>query len=234
MKLEGKSFEEKLNSWLTEVCDQCHEFAKQIDVDFYVFQTPLPANYNPDILIIGINPGGFKSYSQALEEKAKDLQRDYKKRTIDSLYYDVNTLTQTGTGKYALRDRLKLIFNSKKSFSALEKATIMNMVYFNTRQERDLYKFPKEIIEYCQNKTNEFIEILHPQNILFFTSDYRKLSKMNVKGITALGYGVKTGTLNGKKIIAIPHPSSGRTAKYYSDGKDKEITKILEKEFLWG
>ncbi|MDR1582700.1 MAG: hypothetical protein LBS55_05490, partial [Prevotellaceae bacterium] len=64
--MKQSEFIEKRNKWLSEVSDTCHEFALKIDLDFYVFQTPCDV-YNPKLLLIGINPGGYKSYKQALE-----------------------------------------------------------------------------------------------------------------------------------------------------------------------
>lgn len=58
---------QELDKWLEEVTEQCHEFAIEIDLDFYCFQSPLPTT-NPETVIIGINPGGYVRYSETLEK----------------------------------------------------------------------------------------------------------------------------------------------------------------------
>lgn len=138
-------FQNKFEKLLEKVCDQCHEYAtKKTDLDFYVFQTPLPQTPNPELLIIAINPGGENSYSKMLEIKSKEHNRPY-----------------------------------------------------------------------------------YPAKILFFTTTTSTLEKIGVKNLHHLGNGVKTGILENRKIIAIPHPSSGLTRRYYSEEKSEEIKKIL-------
>ena len=51
-----EEFLQKREIWLKEVADQCHEYALEIDKDFYVFQSSSKL-FRPDILLIGINPG---------------------------------------------------------------------------------------------------------------------------------------------------------------------------------
>jgi hypothetical protein len=83
MKNEQK-FDEEINLLLNEVSDTCHEFAHEIDRDFYVFQTPII--YNPDLLIIGINP-------EEVNLTLKPIKKNYEKRPANDLYYTDNTLT---------------------------------------------------------------------------------------------------------------------------------------------
>ena len=58
--MNQETFIQKRNHWLEEVCNQCHKYALIFDLDFLVFQTPCN-NYNPELLIIGINRGRRKS-----------------------------------------------------------------------------------------------------------------------------------------------------------------------------
>ena len=84
--MNQKEFILKRDQWLEDVSNQCNEYALKCDLDFYVFQTPVDL-YNPELLIIGINPGGGKPYSEML------IQKGYSKRPATDLGYDINTLT---------------------------------------------------------------------------------------------------------------------------------------------
>lgn len=200
-----QKFKEEINPLLNEVSDTCHEFALKIDRDFYVFQTPII--YNPDLLIIGINPGGGKSYKEILREK------DYEKRPANDLYYTDNTLTTKPDweikhkirGSDTLRNRLGRVFNTENNLNILDQSVMMNMIYFNSQKANEIFSLPSEIIGYCLNTTQKFVEVINPKNILFLTSNDWSLSKCGVKGIKSLGNNIKEGKLNNRTVYAIPH-----------------------------
>jgi hypothetical protein len=191
--MKQSEFLEKRDKWLSEVSDKCHDFAKKIDLDFYVFQTPCDV-YNPKLLLIGINPGGYKSYKQALKDKK------YDKRPANDL---VNNIRLSEDKKSAdMRNWLKRVFNQENNFDILNDTVIMNMLYFNTGQAKNI---EPEIRKYCIDKTIEFVEILNPQNILFFTFDYKKLRSYGVKNITVKERFIKQGILGTHTVYAIPN-----------------------------
>jgi len=200
-----QNFDENLNQLLSEVSDTCHEFALEINRDFYVFQTPII--YNPDLLIIGINPGGGKSYKEILSEKR------YEKRPANDLGYNDNTLTTKPAweieaklrGSDILRDRLSRVFNPENNLNILEQSVMMNMIYFNSQKAHEIFSLPSEIIGYCLNTTQKFVEVINPKNILFLTSNNWSLSKCGVKNIKPLGNNIKEGKLNNRTVYAIPH-----------------------------
>ncbi|MDR1340258.1 MAG: hypothetical protein LBK58_09440 [Prevotellaceae bacterium] len=195
-------FLEKREKWLNEVSDECHEFASKIDLDFYVFQTPCD-RYSPKLLIIGINSGGSKSYKEALKGKG------YDKRPASDLAYKENTLVEKPDwereaglkGSDVMRDNLQKVFNGDNNLDILKETVMMNMLYFNTD---DINKVKVEIRKYCIDKTLEFIDILNPQNILFFTGDKDKLKSYGVKNIVEKEYFIKQGILAGRTVYAIP------------------------------
>ena len=59
-----KQFNQNLNNWLQEVANGCHQIATNstynMDMDFYVFQSSV--SFQPELMIIGSNPGGEVSY----------------------------------------------------------------------------------------------------------------------------------------------------------------------------
>jgi len=211
-----ENFEEKLKMWLQEVATKCHDYALKNDVDFYVFQSALPQKPNPDLLIIGINPGGYVSYNGAMHKLKME------KRTAQHLAAGINMYTTKNVNNEKMR-RVMLgndvdknftddcIFHNQYLFDLLDNATIMNMFYFNTKKEGDITKMCQENeLQYCKDKTLEFIEMLNPTNILFFTTSEKNLYPMGVEKIKSIGSYVKEGKLKGRTVYAMPHPSGWR------------------------
>jgi hypothetical protein len=211
-------FLEKRDKWLSEVSDECHEFASKIDLDFYVFQTPCD-RYRPKLLIIGINPGGDKTYKKALEEKG------YNKRPANELYYNENTIAEKPEwekpedGSNKLRSSLKKVFNADNNLDILKDSVMMNMCYFNTKGTKDIYsKIPVEIRKYCIDKTVEFIDIINPQNILFLTVGIYNLGTYGVKNIVQKENFIMQGILGDRTVYAIPHYADRKPAYSYENG----------------
>jgi hypothetical protein len=222
--MELKDFLEKREKWLNEVSDQCHEYALKIDLDFYVFQTPSD-KYKPKLLIIGINPGGSKPYSQALKEKG------YDKRPANDLGPDVNLLVEKPewSNNDKLRNSLQRVFHKDNGLDILEDTVMMNMFYFNTAKSKDIDGINSEIRKYCIAKTIEFIDILEPQNILFLTTDDKKLKPCGVKSLKEAAKFVRQGTLGKYTVYAIPHYASPHAKRFnvYSDENSAKLGKDL-------
>jgi len=233
MKIE---FEMKLQSWLYEVATTCDKYAKEIDLDFYLFQSPYPQS-NIELLIVAINPGGSKSYKEMLEEKSKEFGKVIEARTSDMLAYDVNMyalkpqweIDNKLKGNDVMRAKLKRVFVTEHLRNLLKESTIINLYYFNTQNTKTLVKLTNTIKEFCEKKTFEFIEITKPQKILFFTSDNYTLSKcgVQIKSIRSIGNYVKEGILkNGQYVLALPNPGFYRA---YSNNNGKLIGDHIEK-----
>jgi hypothetical protein len=225
--MEQSKFLEKKEKWLNEVSDECHEFALKIDLDFYVFQTPCD-KYNPKLLLIGINPGGSKTYREALKGLAKD---GYDKRPASRLAYAENTLVEKpeweeGKGSDVMRSSLKRVFNAENHLDILPDTVMMNMFYFNTDKAVDIFRVDAEILKYCIDKTLEFIDIINPQNILFYTSSY--LKNCGVKNIVGKGNSIKQGTLGERTVYAIPNHGYWSAYSYENSAKmGKSLSEML-------
>lgn len=209
MNDEQNKFIELREKWLEEVSKQFHEVALKLDTDYYVFQTDCSV-YNPDLLIIGINPGGSGSYTKKLEEFKKE---GYDRRPGWSLKYNENTLTtkpaweieKKEKGADKLRNSFSRVFNEKTGLKqTLENAVMMNMFYFNTVKAVDLENISIEARKQCLERTKEFIEILNPKNLLFLTSDKKMLSEVNVQK-THIENNVSMGMLGTRTVYIIPH-----------------------------
>ena len=144
----------KRNQWLQEVIDFLHPHALESDIDFYTFQTPFLTE-NPDLLIIGINPGGNGSYQKVLNKKKLT------KRTPESMLYKLNLLVDkpyweydkngkplTGNeGTDNIRLRLGMMLNKdNKGDTLLSNTEMTNFLFMNTPK-------PKE----SRNRSNSFV-----------------------------------------------------------------------------
>lgn len=229
MEKEQIEFIKNKEKWLNEVSDDCHEFALKTDLDFYVFQTSCE-NFKPDLLIIGINPGGNTSYKSML------LDKGYKKRPANDLGYNENTLIkkpdwEQDRGGDVLRNRLSRVFNDQNNLNILDNTVMMNMFFFNTvkANEIGLIEQAKQIKNYCIKKTIEFVEILQPKNILFLTSSDDNLKACSLKDIVKVENNVKRASMNGRIVFAIPH--YGAYSAYSKENSGK-MGKTLSKNFL--
>jgi hypothetical protein len=230
--MKQSQFLEKKEKWLSEVSDECHEFAKKIDLDFYVFQTPCD-EYNPKLLLIGINPHGHKSYQEALKGLEELEGKKYDKKPAKNLYYKENTIDKKPKweieknlkGSDVMRNNLHRVFHN---LDILKDTVMMNMFYFNVDKSEDIYKFDAKIRKYCFNKTVEFIDIINPQNVLFLTSDPKFLRSFGVKNITGKENFIKQGILGERTVYAIPNYGYYSAYSYENSAK---MGKLLSEIF---
>ena len=157
--MENKEFLQKREKWLKEVADGCHNIAIKNDdfPDFYVFQSRSEV-FNPDLLIIGANPGNSTTYKDILNSKGIE------KRSWKDLGYDSNQYIENEHNpEWRINKPVLKMFNGGDTRKVLENSVIMNVIYFNTKSISDLEKYKAEINEikkFCIQKTKEFIEIL--------------------------------------------------------------------------
>lgn len=236
--METKEFEIKRKKWLQEVAEQCHIYATDkkynLDKDFYVFQTNSNV-YQPEILLIGINPGGSKSYKEALKEKSIETGKKIDKRTWDMLDSDPVTLYEKPNwekdkGADYMRSKLALVFHNDELKEKLKNTVMINMLFINTRDSGGAYAIQSEIQKFCRKKVFEFIEISKPKNIIFFTLDKKKLGSHGVKNITQVeeNINVFSGYLNEKKVFLIPHYNAREPYRYNKEVAQRMGDKLLE------
>ncbi len=159
-------FDLKLDKWLTEVAEKCHQIAssKDFNLDFYVFQSAVI--YNPKLMIIGANPGGKKYYEGRVRTK-NDLGE--KENTFIKYYNDKEW------------GRIKSLYDMFKDNGELEEnfknAVITNISYFNSGTFNDLKRLMKSVgnepINFCLQKNLELINIVKPQNLILMGANAR-------------------------------------------------------------
>ncbi len=55
--MKKSKFEQQIQQWKEDVAKQCHQFAQEINLDFYPFQSLI--KHKPKLMIIGANPMTF-------------------------------------------------------------------------------------------------------------------------------------------------------------------------------
>lgn len=221
----------KREKWLEEVADGCHDLAIKHfgNPDFYVFQSNSNIE-NPKLLLIGANPGNFQSYEDRIEILKKEKNKV--RRTSEDLGYNSNQfIDNEDNPQWKINKPILKMFTEKEARKVLEDSVIMNVVYFNTRKVNDLKNFQngKEMINFCIEKTNEFIyEILKPQNILFLGVDapYWLKIKFDLNDTvleTEDGlFLIKSKIINNINHFLIYHPSMNQK---FNSGKNLELKK---------
>ncbi len=169
---------------------------------FSIFYSPVIMN--PNIMIIGYNPGGDeKSFD---ESKIGIIPKEHEYFSPD--------------GNYPMAKKMRKIFEDKEMTTKLESSVKFNFIFFRSKDTKKL-KIDASLMKFCKDTTQEIIETLKPKFILtegFKTYDeiinltkganeieldkyYQTKSSKN-RRIIRIG---KTG--NGIKIIGIIHPT---------------------------
>lgn len=164
-------FEFKLDKWLGEVADKCHDLAsnENFDLDFYVFQSAI--QYNPKLMLIGANPGGNVSYSK---------KNKGKKRTKNELGENENTFIKyyDDCDWVRLKPLYDMFNGNTLSMDYFKDAVITNLSYFNSgtfNVLKDKMRIVgREPLDFCIQKNLELIKyIIKPQNIILMGAPAR-------------------------------------------------------------
>ena len=209
-----KQFNQNLNNMLQEVANGCHQIATNstynMDMDFYVFQSSV--SFQPELMIIGSNPGGEVSYRVMNQKWGRE------RRTANDLGISECNQFIVNDGWGSMRSLCEL-FSGPILRPVFEKAVITNIVYFNTGSCQGLRKRMnqggREALQFCVRKNLELIRILCPQHIVLMGNPVRdNLMKYFDKPLQSLlttpsgGLNlIQETTLNGIPTYCIHHPS---------------------------
>ena len=163
--MEKQKFKQEIDNWLQEVYEKCNEFGEILNKDYYPFQSSKESlQKGVDLLIIGANPHGENSFNQNKE--------------IDGLF----NCGSDGYNAFITYPKWNIsvpvieIFSTPNLRKVLENVVILNAVYFNTNEVKDLSH--KTAVDFCIKKTKEFIDILSPKVILILGFDVPKWLKI--------------------------------------------------------
>ena len=182
---------------------------KGIPLLYYVFQTD-KYHYNPDLLIVGINPGGNYYGEPQLAQK-------------DNYYLN---------GSDAWATCLQSVFGYKSDeyyndflSNVYENCVGTNLVFMNTRREHDI---DKKILPKAKEFLEELIQIIQPKHIIALGvkpfDALRGKSKVELK----VEPNFKFSYHKGIPLAYIPNPSP-MCRRYYTGDKIRLWQNILVK-----
>ena len=156
----NQKFEQEIEHWINKVYQKCNELGEMLNKDYYPFQCSRESlQQGVELLIIGANPGGSNPFPA--------------NKTINGLFSCGNDgsnayIAYKDDPQWKINKPILKIFSTPNLRKVLESAVIMNAVYFNTSEVKDLSLLPnkKEATSFCIQATQEFINILKPKAIL--------------------------------------------------------------------
>jgi len=207
------TFSSELQQWATEVIEKITPIAEEINLAYYPLQSE--AKMNPELLIIGLNPGSQGEYK---EQKIND-KWEFKdgKMTTERLL--------KGNPTYAEKDTWP-IFKGMKNIAFIRESIesnnycFINYIFFGTKGIKDFTSISnhREIEEICIEFTKKFIEIIKPKHIIVLglksMESISKIEKTLLKGKSERLL-VQGADLFGKQVLAISHPSYAVSAAEY-------------------
>jgi hypothetical protein len=114
-------------------------------------------NPNPDLLILGFNPGGDESA----------FRKDYDSHLPPEGFHDY---FQEANGDYPLAKKMRKLFEDIGKTPTLRKSVKLNLIFFRSSHVNQWKQIEKplrqEMEKYCFRKVEEAIRILQPRFIL--------------------------------------------------------------------
>lgn len=208
----------EFEKWCSDVVDFCNPKAEQLNLDYYCFQSAMPT-FEPDLLVIGINPGGNSTFKKM---RTKDeLSQGYNIYDVRDGHICPNNLKMVR--------KLSRVFTTPLLQNALASATTMNIYYFNTQNVQKMDSvLSQEIKKFCQQKLRELVHIVKPKHILFLCTEPKELAAVGVKELKNSGCYTKVGMFEGVKTLALPNPGFYRA---YSYTNGEAVGKIITEYF---
>lgn len=194
---------ENLRAWAQKVIDSITPIAEKFDTDFYPLQSPMLEK--PQVLILGLNPGGGYTYnSQKVNWK---FEGD--RMSVDQLLRG-NPTFESESNTWSYIKGLKK-FSFIRELLDQDEYILMNYYYLSTSRFVDVAKEHKDALDKCKDLTFELIDLLKPSLILVMGT---------ANGIDFLPFENKRTVRDGHKqrllvkgnhkdipVFAIPHPS---------------------------
>ena len=217
------NIQEKLQKWAEETVKQYHEIASRKDVNIaYYTQSDLSILLDkPELMIVGINPGSFSTYS--------DQRKNTNWSFLYNNYLDKNHLLKGNYcheegkpsswdchRKWGYWNGLKrCLSKTGKLFSIIEddsKIIITNASFFSTEKANEI---PESLLKETIPFTLDLIDKTSPKYVIFLSgqkcferlchlSRSSRLFQFEYKHICG---NIYFGLLNNKFCIGIPHPA---------------------------
>jgi hypothetical protein len=214
-----ESFEEKLKKWAEFTVEYCNEIAENKNRTYYVFQSE--PRYEPDVLILGLNPGGNFTFESQIEKEGWGLKQHGK--MISEILIHQNPWYFGGKEEKKekewniLRNLNKTINVHSEVSGIFDNMVYMNILYFNSKDFAEFKSWFKEswkdVFENCMELSKLLIfDIIKPKRILCLSIDncYRPFTR-NQQSEQLLTNLLNKSEINGICIYGMTHPSARKT-----------------------
>jgi len=186
-----------VNNLMKEVEQKWEKFQETLSKGYAVFYSPV--RMNPDLMIIGFNPGG--------DQKAFDRNRDRNPPPIHEYIKE----------DYRIANRMRKLFESMNCLETLKNSVKLNLIFFRSKDTEEWNKIDvtirKELSTFCKDKVKLIIETLRPRIVL-------------AEGITTYRV-LKNEVLFGKACEkVIPHKNGGKIIHIMTNFSDFNLTLI--------
>lgn len=195
-----------LENWAKRVIEEVSKVASEAKLDFYPLQSA--AKMYPDILFLGLNPGGGATYESQCNNL--DWGPQGVPMTVERLLLGNPDYEKNGPHWTIIRG-----LNKIPSFAnVLSNADYVfaNYFYLSTPDFSDVPKKYKEALALCERLTYEFIDIIKPKKIIILGTS-SGIDRLNIteKKVILQGFWQRllmSGFLNDIPVYAITHPST--------------------------
>ena len=214
------TIQEELKKWAKNTVKDYHDLAskKEINLAYYT-QSPLSNIVdNPELMVVGINPGSKGTYSEQIENKNWTYLNQDKTHLDEKHLLEGNYCQEEGNPsswdnhkKWNYWSKLKRCLSETNLSTIIDdesKVIITNASFFNTPNANEINEdLLKKTIPY----TLELIKITNPKHLVFLSGEkcFGRLSRLaNLKFEYKHVCGrIYIGRLNGRLCIGIPHPA---------------------------
>ena len=221
--------QKELAKWAKDTVDVYNPMAKTTGLGYYTQSVLDRETLDPDLMILGINPGAAGGSIMKGEELLQGnpcFKGKSDEKIMDTFYNDYDATKRRYGWDLMKKIRKMLEYAGNQTLNNLDKFVLSNMVYFGTAKQGLI---PKEINqEVCAKQTLHLIGILEPKVVLLLGDQTRDLF-MKAANITHMeelipSYHVFYCFYNKYHVISIYH-----TAYYgfYTNDRMKTIGNIL-------
>lgn len=208
-----------LEEWAEElrkkVCLKWREYENKLPKGFELFYSPV--RLNPDVMIIGFNPGGDLKDARECSDKPEPLPEQHG--------YITYGRQEPGKDSYRIAIRMYELFSKIGHEKTLQNSVKFNLIFFRSHNITEWNSIDdtirKDLEGFCHQKVRHIIDTLQPKLILAEgLLTYRRLKdlmpirKNGEKEDTFPTDGsrtlVRTIDLERIKLVGIRHPTGGR------------------------
>ena len=202
-------FSPALVAWVEKVIEKCTPNAEKFNLEYYPLQSK--AKLNPEILFIGLNPGGGYGYDCQINNPDWEFDKLNSKLTAQRLLKGNPSFDKEFfAGKWKYGNGLRKIAFLKNAIDKYD-FVFTNYIYYSSTSFSEINK--NELTNAIQeniSQTLDLINLINPKHIIVLGTGtgIDKISKSNKVLIQGFKKRLLVqGELNGKIVYGIPHPS---------------------------